>query len=118
MNVARETNRESSDNWLNSFVAQGYDSAGFTFMPETTHAAGSWSTQFGSDIELLHVMNGNQNINGNVGAGDQPGSMQDETIMSIQRLDNPEWLQGMLMPGYGFSALAIFLRHHLILSWI
>ncbi len=85
-------------------------------MPAALHAAGNWPTRFGSDIEFLHVMNGNQNING--GAWDRPGSMQDETIMSIQRLDNPEWLQGMLMPGYGFSALPIFPRHYLILSWI
>ncbi|KAK0440535.1 hypothetical protein EV421DRAFT_2083664 [Armillaria borealis] len=118
MNMDGEMNTESSDNWQKSFFAQGYDSAGFTFMPEATRAAGSWSIQFGSDMEFPQLLTGNQNINGNGEAGDQPGSMQDEMIMSIQRLDNPEWLQGILMPGYGFSALAIFPRHYLILSWI
>ncbi len=89
MNVARETNRESSDNWLNSFVAQGYDSAGFTFMPETTHAAGSWSTQFGSDIELVHVMNGNQNITGMLGQGTSLGVCRMKRLCRSKDLITP-----------------------------
>lgn len=69
MNIAGETNAESNNSWQKPSVLQGYDSAGFTFTPEETQTFSSWSTQFGSDIEFLHVMNGNQNINGNGGSG-------------------------------------------------
>ncbi|KAK0214500.1 fungal-specific transcription factor domain-containing protein [Armillaria fumosa] len=105
MNIAGETNGENSDRWQRPSVAQEYDSATFTFTSEVTHAPGSWSTQFETDIEFYNVMNGNQNINGNGGVGIHPGIVQDETLMSIQRFDHPESLQGMLMPGYGFPSL-------------
>ncbi|KAK0234481.1 hypothetical protein EDD85DRAFT_84347 [Armillaria nabsnona] len=63
-NVAGETDTEISDNWQTSSVAQGYASAGFTYWPEATHATDSWPMSFGSDAELLHIMDGSQNITG------------------------------------------------------
>ncbi|SJL15610.1 uncharacterized protein ARMOST_19113 [Armillaria ostoyae] len=102
--VAREADKESADDWQKLFVAQGYDSAGFTYWPEATHAMGSWPIPFGSDAELLHIMDGHQNIDGNGGAGGQPGTIEDKMITSIQSLDNPEWLQGMLMPGFMWNS--------------
>ncbi|PBK66476.1 hypothetical protein ARMSODRAFT_1021282 [Armillaria solidipes] len=114
--VVGETDKHSSDNCQKSYVAQGYDSAGFNYWPEGTHATGSRPIPFGSDAELLQIMDGSQNINGNVGAEGHPGNMEDATITSIQNLDNPEWLQGMLMPGYGFPGLAMYSRHYLFFS--
>ncbi|PBK66478.1 hypothetical protein ARMSODRAFT_1047410 [Armillaria solidipes] len=110
-----ETDKESNDNWRKSYVAQGYNSTGLTYWPEATHATGSWPIQFGTDAELLHIMNGSQNINGNGGAGGHPGNIEDEMITSLQSLDNPEWLQGMLMPGYGFPGLAMYSRRYPLL---
>ncbi|KAK0471060.1 hypothetical protein IW261DRAFT_1513660 [Armillaria novae-zelandiae] len=105
MNIAGEVNKESSDNWRKSYVAQGYDSASFTFMPEATHAPGSWPTQFGSGAEFPRVLDANQNINGSGGVGNQPpGSMQDEAQISNQMFDNFEWLQRMLMPGLTWNS--------------
>ncbi|PBK98248.1 hypothetical protein ARMGADRAFT_572182 [Armillaria gallica] len=102
--VAGETDKENSDNWRKSYVAQGCDSAGLTYWPEAAHAMGSWPKLFGSDAALLHIMDGNQNIDGNDGAGGQPGNIEDEMITSLQSLDNPEWLQGMFMPGFMWNS--------------
>ncbi|KAK0234469.1 hypothetical protein EDD85DRAFT_774367 [Armillaria nabsnona] len=113
--VAGETDKENSDNWRKSYVAQGYDSAGLTYWPEAAHAMGSWPKLIGSDAALLHIMDGNQNIDGNDGAGGQPGNIEDEMITSLQSLDNPEWLQGMFMPGYGFPGLAMYSRRYPLL---
>ncbi len=111
---AEETDKESSDNWQKSYAAQGYDSAGLTYWPEATHATSSWPILFGSDA-ALHIVDGSQNIDGNGGAGGQPGNIEDEMITSLQSLDNPEWLQGMLMPGYGFPGLAMYSRRYPLL---
>ncbi len=52
---------------------------------------------------------------GTVGRGAQPGNIEDEMITSLQSLDNPEWLQGMSMPGYGFPDLAMYSRRYPLL---
>ncbi|KAK0234486.1 hypothetical protein EDD85DRAFT_1025365, partial [Armillaria nabsnona] len=102
--VPGETGKENSDNWKESYVAQGYASAGFNYWPEATHATGGWPIPFGSDAELLHIMNGSQNINGNVEMGS--GNMETAMITSIQNLDNTtEWLQEVLMSGYGLRGI-------------
>ncbi len=115
--VAGEADKESSDNWRKSYVAQGYDSAGLTYWPEAAHAMGSWPALFGSDAALLHIVDGSQNIDGNGGAGGQPGNIEDEWITSLQSLDNPEWLQGMLMPGYVFPGLTMHSRRYPLLGY-
>ncbi len=114
--VPGETGKENSDNWKKSYVAQGYASAGFNYWPEATHATGSWPIPFGSDAELLHIMNGSQNINGDVEMGDRSGNMETAMITSIQNLDNTtEWLQGMLMSGYDFPGLTMYSRRYPLL---
>ncbi|KAK0440529.1 hypothetical protein EV421DRAFT_1737195 [Armillaria borealis] len=114
--VAGETDKENSDNWRKSYVAQGYDSAGLTYWPEATHAMGSWPILFGSDAALLHIMDRSQNIDGNGGAGGQPGNIEDEMITSFQSLDNPKWLQGMLMPGVQHKT-QVQRRRYIPLMW-
>ncbi|KAK0471066.1 hypothetical protein IW261DRAFT_1344923, partial [Armillaria novae-zelandiae] len=98
--VARETSKESGDNWRKSYVAQGYDSAVLTNWPEVPHETGSWPAQFGTDAERLQILGENQNIDGNGWAEGQPGNIEDEMFASMgQNLENLEWLQGMLIPG-------------------
>ncbi|KAK0214512.1 hypothetical protein IW262DRAFT_1300599 [Armillaria fumosa] len=95
-NITGEMDKESSDNCI-------------TDWPEAIHAVGSWPIQFGSIAELFHTMDGSQNINGDSGQGGQSGNIEDDMIMSLQNLDNTEWFQGMLMPGYGFPGLAMMI---------
>ncbi len=88
----------------------GYQSAGYQptppqqpqtpiYRPEATYAAGAGPIQFGNDLEYysFEYGNGNGNVNGVVGS---PGGADVEMLASIQALKNPEWWQGMLMPGY------------------
>ncbi|KAK0214520.1 hypothetical protein IW262DRAFT_1514891 [Armillaria fumosa] len=98
--VAGETNEESGDNWRISYVAQGYDSAGVTYWQEVPHAMSTLPMRFRTDADLLHTMDGSQNINGNGWAEGQPRNIENEMFASMgQSLDNPEWMEGVLMPG-------------------
>ncbi|KAK0214506.1 hypothetical protein IW262DRAFT_1406602 [Armillaria fumosa] len=99
--VAGETNKERSENWRISYVAQGYDSAGLTYWQEAPHAMSSWPIQSGVEADLLRIMGESQNINGNGWAEGQPRRIGNEMSASMaQSLDNPQWMQGMLMPGF------------------
>ncbi|KAK0502116.1 hypothetical protein EDD18DRAFT_1346684 [Armillaria luteobubalina] len=98
--VTGETSKESGDNWRKSHLTRGYDSAVLTYWTEAPHMTHSWPTQFGSDAEQLHIMSGNQNINGNDWAEAPPGNIEDQMFASMSQIfENPEWLQGFLMPG-------------------
>ncbi|SJL15625.1 uncharacterized protein ARMOST_19128 [Armillaria ostoyae] len=109
--VAGETDKERSDDWQKLSVAQGYGSAGVTYWPEATHATGSWPVPFESDAELLHIMDGSQNINGNVGVGGQVWEYGRRNDYIDPKPYTPECLQGMVLPGYGFPGLVMFSRH-------
>ncbi|KAK0187333.1 hypothetical protein F5146DRAFT_1209911 [Armillaria mellea] len=102
-----KVDKESSNNPQKSSVAQEYDSTGFTYWPA------SRPVPLDSDTELLHIIYGSQNVNGNGWAEGQPGNTEDEMVMPIHSLDNPEWLQGTLMPGYDFPGLPTYSRHYL-----
>ncbi|KAK0502119.1 hypothetical protein EDD18DRAFT_1100611 [Armillaria luteobubalina] len=69
---------------------------------ETSKESGDncWPTQFGTDAEQLHIMSGNQNINGNDWAEAPPRNIEDQMFASMsQSFENHKWLQGFLMPG-------------------
>ncbi|KAK0502122.1 hypothetical protein EDD18DRAFT_1139337 [Armillaria luteobubalina] len=99
--VAGETNKESSDNWRISHVAQGYDFAGVTYWQEAPHAMSSRPIQVRTDADLLHTMDGSQNINGNGWVEGQPRNIENKMVALVDKhLDNPGWMDGVLMPGF------------------
>ncbi|KAK0502125.1 hypothetical protein EDD18DRAFT_1346694 [Armillaria luteobubalina] len=102
-NVAGETNKESGDNWRIPYVAQGYDLTGVTYWQEAPHAMSSRPIQVRTDADLLHTMDGSQNINGNGWVEGQPKNTENEMFaLMVQNLDNPgpEWMESVLMPGF------------------
>lgn len=69
------------------------------YRPEATYAAGAGPIQFGNDLEYYSFEYGNGAVNGN-GVVGSPGAADVDMLASIQALKNPEWWQGMLMPGF------------------
>ncbi|KAK0440559.1 hypothetical protein EV421DRAFT_779645 [Armillaria borealis] len=98
----------SSSQWRQE--QSGYHPAGYQptqqqqpqtpiYRPEATYAAGAGPIQFGNDLEYYSFEYGNGAVNGN-GVVGSPGSADVDMLASIQALKNPEWWQGMLMPGF------------------
>ncbi|KAK0187335.1 fungal-specific transcription factor domain-containing protein [Armillaria mellea] len=115
-NIVGDKNGDPGE-YPDSVAPQGYDSSGYqrpksptpTYMPQTTQSADIWPIQFENSTEFLHFAYGSENINGNSRERNQ-GGMEDDMLTSMQVLNNPEWLRGMVMPEYVFSDFAVSVK--------